>query len=256
MRKTFRCRTFGLVLVVLGLTVLVHAQTTFIPTKEKDARIEEVKQLARQLLAEPDLEKRGPLREQMVKKDVIYDDEDRPRGDGFSVPGFKELYEKGSNDLNARLQAVIGLSVVKSADADPVLIEALRDKSPAIQFLALQALRKKKAKAAGKPVVRLLNSKDLNVMTAAAECLAAVGYDENGEATRVMIPLMARHLQQLRNTNVDRKERREELQRVIEVLGRACGTLIPGLDWAPGQTMQDLEREVNKFMKYQQERAG
>jgi len=256
MRKAFLCRTFLLILVLLVSASGLFAQGKFIPKRERDQRIEEIKQLGRQLLAEPDTFKRAKIRALMVKKDVIYDDEDRPRGDGFAVPAFKELYENASEDLNARLQAVIGLATLKSPDANAPLITALRDKNAAIQLLAIQSLEVKRVKTAGKGLIRLLRSRDTNIVAAAAGCLAAIGHDENDQAAKVMVRLMTRHLQRLRNTPTTQEAKRAEHERVIEVLGRSCGTLIDGLDWAPGQTMKDLEREVNKFMKWLESKGG
>jgi len=241
-------KTLLFLAALLILSASVSAQTGFITERDKRARRQEIRRLAQKLLDEPDTHKRYETRKKMVEKDVFLDNQDRPVEYGFAVPAFKWLYAQGTDDLNARLHAVIGLSELnaKAQKANDPLIAALRDKNLAIQLRALQALNQRGVKSAGPAVVAMLSSANVEVVTAAAQCLANIGYGGDGESTGPMIVLMARTYDQLSKA-ADDDPQRVEYQRTVEVLGRACGRLIAALNWAPGQSMKDLEKEVAKF---------
>ncbi|KPJ52794.1 MAG: hypothetical protein AMS16_05920 [Planctomycetes bacterium DG_58] len=252
MRKIFQ----GCV-ALLMFGALAYAQG-FIPIGVRRAREAEQMRLAQKLLAEKDKHERMKIRNEMVEKDVIRERDvipngsDKVLGDGFSVKAFVWLYQQGkgtgtTEDLNARLHAVVGLASLKASAARDPLIVALEDPHDAIQLRVLQAIDKRSIVRAGKDVVLKLRSPNAEVVAAAARCLANLGVTQG--STGPMIELMVKWYEKLLAADAD-DPRRAEYHHMIEVLGRSCGQLIVGVTWSPGPSIEELGKEIAKFTRW------
>jgi hypothetical protein len=220
----------------------------FIPVSEQNKRKQELQVLASRLMNSKDTHERTTIRKDMIEKDVIRDPQGNALGDGFSVDAFVWLYKEGlkSNDLNARLDAVIGLASLTSAAARDPMIEALKDPNDAIQLRVIQGIDKASVVRAGNLVVEKLRSPNPEVVAAAAKCLADLNV-QTGVGT--MIALMAQTYDKLLKTPPDDPGRNDD-ERLIEVLGRALGQLVPGVTWTPGPSIEDLGKEIAKFTQW------
>jgi HEAT repeat protein len=235
-----------LVLTVIALLVgsMAYAQG-YIPTGDKDKRKAEEKALAEKLLKSPDPTERAKLRQEMVDKDAIRDNADKVLGDGFSVDAFVWLYEQGlkNQDVNARLQAVLGLASVKAATAIDPLIRTLDDPSPAIQLRTIETIRERSLSRAWNQLLPKLRSSNILVMEASAKALAALG---QGGDTVVgpMLELLTQNYDALQNAQ--ETERRAEFEDAIEVLGRSAAPFL-GVQWGTASDMESLAREIAKL---------
>jgi hypothetical protein len=247
-------KTLLLILVMLAFGTLASAQV-FIPQGERTTRKQELQELASRLMKSKDTHERMTIRKDMIEKDVIRGPQGNALGDGFSVDAFVWLYKEGlkSNDLNARLDAVIGLASLTSAAARDPMIEALKDPNDAIQLRVIQGIDKASVVRAGNLVVEKLSSSNPEVVAAAAKCLA----DLNVQAgVGTMIALMTRTYDQLVKEPHDDPARNDD-ERLIEVLGRALGQLVQGVTWTPGPSIEDLGKEIAKFTQWwNQNHAG
>ncbi len=236
-------------LVALSLGASVFAQGGYITNAEKEARKKELAGYAQKLLDAPDSHKRVELLKEMVDKDVFRDGQGRAVANGFATEAFVWLYQKGleSDDANARLIAVIGLSSLEAPAAADALVDILNaEKTPAVQLRAIQAIEKAAVARAGKDVLAKLRSVDSEVAAASARCLAALGYDPQNQSAGLMIELMAQTYNKLMQLPAD-DAARPDLERLLEVLAQSCVKLVPALAWSPGQGMDDLGKEVAKF---------
>jgi hypothetical protein len=246
-------KTLLLILVTLAFGTSVRAQG-FIPVSEQNKRKQELQALASRLLTSKDTHERWTIRKDMIEKDVIRDKDlnpgggDKVLGDGFSVDAFVWLYREGvkNKDLNARLDAVIGLASLASAAARDPLIEALNDPNEAIQLRVIQAIDKASVVRAGKLVIEKLSSPNSEVVAASAKCLADLNV-QGGVGT--MIALMAQTYGKLVKEPLSDPARTDD-ERLIEVLGRACGQLVQGVTWTPGTSIEDLGKEIDKFTQW------
>ncbi len=242
-------RTF--MAMVLGLAVSGAAfGQGFITKADQDARKKDLQTAAQKLLDTPDTHERIKMLADMIKKDVIADSAGKPMGDGFAVEAFGWLYKqglKGEPDVDARLVAVVGLESLSSPAMRDILVEAAStDPSDAVQLRAIQAIEKRGIIRAGKDMVLKLRSANMEVATAAARCLAAINYDPQNSTAGAMIDLMADAQSKLGQAAAD-DPTRADAQRFIQVLGQSCSTLVPSLSWNPGQTPEDMARELAKF---------
>jgi len=237
-------KTLLLILVALAFGSQLYAQG-FIPVGEQNKRKQELQELAKRLLDSKDTHERMTIRKEMIEKDVIRDAGGNAQGNGFSVDAFVWLYREGakSKDLNARVNAVIGLASLTSPAARDPLIEALDDPNDAIQLRVIQAIDKSSIVRAGQLVVLKLRSSSPEVVAAAAKCLADLNV-ATGVGT--MIELMVQTYDKLVKAGRD-DPGRSDYNRLIEVLGRACGQLVPGVTWSPGSSLEDLGKEIGKF---------
>ncbi len=238
----------------LFLTAVVDAQGTYLTDQEKQERIDEIKVLAKQLLAARkdvggpvDAKARAKIRAQMEKKDVI-EKNNRAAGDGFSVPAFKWLYEEGLrlNDTNARLHAIIGLESVKHATAAGELLAGLDDRDPAIQLRVLGAVRRKSIQRAWPQVMPKLMSPQRVVVAAAAQALATLGQDPDKQVSSLMIEVLSTSFDKLKSTPEDNTKERQDLEQLVEVLGRSYAELTRS-QWPQTQKLKDVEETINKF---------
>jgi HEAT repeat protein len=238
-----------LLVAAMMLLATVQQAQGYITEAEKKKRREEVAALAAQLLTK-DTHERLVIRDEMIKKDAFRDG-DKVVQDGFAVDGFVWLYKEGltRKDVNARLNAVMGLASLEASAARDPLARMLEDPSDGIQLRVIQAIDRKAIVSAGKAVVQKLRSSNPEIIAAAARCLADMNYGGSGEATGPMIELLVQWYDKLVKTPVG-DPAGAECNRLIEILGRSAGQLIGGMDWAPGPTRDDLGKEIAKFAQW------
>jgi hypothetical protein len=239
---------------LLLLTAAAGAQDVFIPDNEKNIRIEEIKKLAADLLAAKkdgnriDATARAKIRKDMVAKDTIMKNE-RPAANGFSVPAFKWLYTEGQrlNDTNARLQAVIGLEGVDHATAVAALVDGLDDPDPAIQLRVLGAVKRKAIQRAWSRVMPKLASPNRVVVAAAAEALAKLGENPDKQVSDLMLKTLSDAFDKLKSTPETDAEERQNLEQLVEVLGRSYAELTASQWPETTSKLEDIEDAINKF---------
>jgi hypothetical protein len=229
-------------MMVAGVAV---AQDRFIPEKDKRERRAEIRRLCEQLLNESEIAKRAQIRKKIVELDVIRDEQGRPKGDGFAAEPLGWLYTEARNnrpDLNARLQAVLALGALESSSANEHIVKALDDPSPAIQLLAIYTAERGRLQAAAPKLKALLTAANADVKSAAAAALATLGAD--GDTARAIVRQMKDALAKLK-TETD-ESKRQQYQRVIEVMGRSVARLVEGVQWMPGPTVEEVEKAIEQ----------
>ena len=239
------------VLMVLSFASTLLAQG-YMTTAQQEARKKELVGYAQKLLGTKDTHERTTLLKDMLEKDAIRDSQGTALGDGFSVDAFVWLYDQGmtQDDVNARLIAVIGLSSLSAAGArDPLAAAVAKDPAEAIQFRAIQGVEKLSVSRAAKDVQAKLRSPNPDIVAAAARCLVTLNYDPQNQSAGAMIEAMAQAFVKLSQAAPD-DPARPDYQRLIEILGQSCSKLIPTITWSPGQTVDDLGKEVGKFTSW------
>ena len=230
-------RSFWVGLLVLLFAGLLCAQATFITDKEKRDREDQLKTLAESLLKTKDSHERVKIRDEMVGLDVLKGQ------NGFAVTSFVAIYQaglrkdpNGQDDVNARIQAVVGLGSLDNAKAPEELVKMMKDPSDGVRLRLLKAVHDKSIIRAWEQVVPMLNDPNLEIKMMAARTLGQLKQGAEGKASEPMIALLVKSWRELKNTDFDQTERRGQLNSLIEVVGRAL-QLLTGIEWkAPQET--------------------
>ena len=248
MRNGFRC--FWTSVTVLMLAGLVSAQQSFVPEKERRDREDQLKTLADNLLKTKDTHKRVELRDEMIKGDTL------KSLNGLSVPFFVAIYQAGlrkdqagQDDINARLQAVVGLSALDNANAPLELTKMMNDPSQAVRLRLLKAVHDKAIIRAWEQVVPLLNDSNVEIKIWAAKTLGKLKQGAEGKASEPLIALLVKSWRELKDLEFDQTDRRSQLNTLIEVVARSLQQLT-GIDWKPPQETAQLPDSIAPYTEW------
>lgn len=253
MRNRFRCLWTG-VLVIL-FAGLVAAQEGFIPDTVKREREGKLRDLADQILKTQDTHERVRMRDEMISLDTLMGK------NGFAVPHFVKIYEAsgpkegqgGTDDVNARLQAVIGLSAIDTSESRQALIGMLNDRSDAVRVRVLKSIHDNAVIRAWEQVVPHLSDSNIEVKIWAARTLGKLQEGKEGKASQPMIGLLVKSWKELKGTDPAQADRRAELNTLIEVLGRSLEQLT-GIPWKPENETALLPKAIEPYTKWWNEK--
>jgi len=241
--------------LLLLLAGVVCAQDGFIPEKARRAREDKLTELANQLLKTKDTHERVLIRTEMVSLDVLQDKS------GFSANAFDMIYKKGlpaqageAGDVNARLQAVIGLGATDSVESREKLITMFSDPSEGVRLRLLKVIHDRAIIGAWEQVLPMLKDPSIEIKIWAARTLGKLKQGAEGPTLEPLVALLLKSWRQLRDLDVAQTEQRADLNTLIEVVGRSLEQLT-GVAWTPGPETTQIPDAIEPYTRLWNQRA-
>ena len=250
----FRWLLAGLCVGLLAGVVL--AQGGYITAAQKRQRGIQIRALADELLKTRNTEERVQLRDQMLALDAFKDRNGAVIQNGAAIKHFVYLYKKGlkrnpltgKDDLNARLQAAIGLSAINHPDVPGELGNMLGDESPAVRLRVLKAIHDNAIIRAWEQVIPQLGDPNREVQGWAAKTLGRLKQGADGKSTEQLTILLVKTWRELERTDRARVSERAELNSLIESVGMSLEQLT-GIEWKPGPETAQLGAAIEPFTR-------